>query len=804
MHARTRARALALLVLVVGFCWPALAETGLQGTQERQVGILYDGPWWRAEEVLTSFQTAILELTRGEFEVRFDHSEMGEWTAESVAAAAARLYANEDVDVVLGLGPLAAQQLAQRADHPKPTVCPFALNPALSEFPRQGTGSGLANFNYIAMPTRHERDLQIFYDLVRFEKLAVLLNEPIWSGYDAVRRNFVSALEEKPYEFEVFPIRDDVEGFFAALTPDFDAVLVAPLILLDEERFASLAQGFVERGLPSFSMLGPEDVEAGVLASASPATDLPRLARRVSLHVQAALLGDSLADLPIDMPSGERLTINMRTARAIKFRPTFATLSDADLLHEDARPAGPLMTLRDVAEEAVRVNLALRAEQRAVAAGREAVNQARAQRRPFASVGVSGAQIDEDRAESLFATSAERSLSATLGVSQLIYSDAVNADISIEERRQAQRELDRRSLELETVEAATVAYLDVLRARTLVRIERDNLDLTRQNLELARVRRDVGSAGPSEVYRWESELAGARRSVIDAEAAESKARYSLNQLLNRPQESLINLGDTTLENSGLLVDAKQVGRYVRDPWSFEVLRDFLVARALQVSPEIAALDEAIAASERAVQAARRSFWAPEVSLQGGLTRLIDEGGAGADRDFSLPIPGFELELPDDTSWSLSLEASLPLIAGGQRLAALRQARANLDDVVLTRQSVAEQVELAVRAALRDAASTFASIELSAASADAARKNLDVVADAYSEGTLSILDLLDAQNAALVADQAAATAIYDHLIANLRAQRAVGEFDFFRSDENKADWLRSLDAFYADAGVEVGE
>jgi outer membrane protein TolC len=492
----------------------------------------------------------------------------------------------------------------------------------------------------------------------------------------------------------------------------------------------------------------------------------------------------------------------MRTARAIGYRPGWDVLAEAELLHPEPAPDGPRLTLAEAAKEAVAENLDLLAAELGVDAGEEQVERARARRRPLATLGVTGTQIDRDRAESLLSPTGERAGTASVDVRQLIYSDAVNAQVTIEEHRQSRRELDRDTLRLDIVERATTAYLKVLRAKSLVRIERDNLQLTRSNLEMARVRRDVGEAGPSEVYRWESELAGSRRAVIDADARLSVARYQLARLLHRPIEADIRLADADLASSGVLIDARQVERYIRDPWTFELFRDFMVDKGLELSPAIQSLDEAIAAQERAVLAARRSYWAPTATLQGGLRHVFSESGAGSDvRPIPLPSGGF-IELPDDTSWELSLNLTYPLNTGGARPAALRQAREELRKLRVQRRGAAEQLELSIRSALQEAGSTFAAIELTAEAAEAARKNLEVISDAYSQGTLSILDLLDAQNAALVADQAAATAIYDHLIANLRAQRAVGRFDFFLGDKKARDWLAELEAYFRDAGIDL--
>jgi len=65
---------------------------------------------------------------------------------------------------------------------------------------------------------------------------------------------------------------------------------------------------------------------------------------------------------------------------------------------------------------------------------------------------------------------------------------------------------------------AAVGYLDVLRAKSFERISRENLALTRSNLEVARSRRRIGVARAAEVVRWENQVAVNQRSVIEAAA----------------------------------------------------------------------------------------------------------------------------------------------------------------------------------------------------------------------------------------------------------------------------------------------
>ena len=78
-------------------------------------------------------------------------------------------------------------------------------------------------------------------------------------------------------------------------------------------------------------------------------------------------------------------------------------------------------------------------------------------------------------------------------------------------------------------------------------------------------------------------------------------------------------------------------------------------------------------------------------------------------------------------------------------------------------------------------------------------NLELVSDAYSQGLVSIIDLIDAQNAALVADLGAATAVYDFLVDWVEVERAVGRFSLFMTADERSEFFVRLEAFVAASG-----
>ena len=135
------------------------------------------------------------------------------------------------------------------------------------------------------------------------------------------------------------------------------------------------------------------------------------------------------------------------------------------------------MSLEQTLRSVLTVNLELRASQSEVLAGEGDVGKARAALLPQADVGLTYAVIDDDRAAASFGSQAERTLSGSVSLTQILFSDQLWAGLSIEKKLQKQRELAHESLRLDILRDAAVAYLNVLRTLTVERIQKNNLSV---------------------------------------------------------------------------------------------------------------------------------------------------------------------------------------------------------------------------------------------------------------------------------------------------------------------------------------
>jgi outer membrane protein TolC len=393
-------------------------------------------------------------------------------------------------------------------------------------------------------------------------------------------------------------------------------------------------------------------------------------------------------------------------------------------------------------------------------------------------------------------------MEGSLTLSQVIYSEPAWANYSIEKHLQKGREDERRRVELDIALEAATTYLDVLRAQALARIQRANLRLSVSNLDLARLRESAGASGRSDVYRWESEVATSRKNVIEADAQVEIAYIAMNRILNRPLEEPFTTEETAIDDSMLLIGEKRLFAYFANAQTFGVFRDFMVQEGLGAAPELQQLEAALAAQKRAKSASGRAFWMPTIALQAGLTNVFHRGGAGST---GVQIPSsLPISLPEqqDLFWNAGVQVSLPLFTGLSRIAENEQAAVEIERLQLERQSSELAISQRIRAAMHVAGASYAGIEQARAAAEAARKNLELVTEAYSSGAVAIVTLLDAQNATLVAYEAAANAVYGFLIDLMQVERAVGQFHFFRTEQEKQAYFNRLEEFYRKAGVRL--
>ena len=787
-------RCVVLTVLCVAIVAPRNASA-----EPAHVGLVLDGASAFSDSVRSAFEREIIGYFGNQRTVDFPerHTIAADWTRQGAEAAIDQLLARRDVDIVVALGPVGSNVLAHRRPLPKPAIAALVVDASLQRLPLQNGTSGVKNLNYVNVSYTALRTLQLFHELVPFRKLVVIIRPGPFEEIPELHRRGQAMAESMGVSITFTPVTTSAASVLLAIPPDADAAYLGPTEQLPESGLDSLLSGLNARRLPTFSFTGRGEVERGALASYAPKDDLVRRARRVAGNIQRILNGEDAGTLPVNLASIPQLTLNMATARAIDYSPTWVTLSEAELIHAEAAPTGMTWSLVGVAQNALLANLSLQASARSVASGKKSVSIARGALFPQIQAEATGTQIREETAAASFGQQAERQTEGQLGLSLPLIADRKWADLAVEKHRQTGREADRRDAELDAVHDATTAYLNVLRAKAIATVERENVKNTRANLELAKLREVTGAASRADVFRWEAELAQGRRRVLDANARVELTSLEFNRVLNRPLEESFRTEDASVTDPSLVTSEPRVLEYFATPRTFRVFRDFMEAEGRAASPRLQAIDAAIAAERRGATAARRSLWLPNVSLSGAWSDVFSRSGAGASPPSLGPV---DLPQAPDATWSLRVQGSLPIFDGFIRTSTLGRSNLEIQRLELERRSTEAAVSQRIRGALQDAAASWLGIEQARQAARSSRSNLDLVTDAYSRGATSIITLLNAQEAALSAEESAANAVYDFLIDLMGFERSIGRFGFFLTASEREALFQRMNEFYRAAGI----
>ncbi len=773
----------ALVFSAIACLWHAAAQARVI-----TVGIVTDGPTERpliSPDELERAAASVLAGSDLAIALPADKRLPGDWTVTGVERALDQALADNQVDVVLALGIVASNEAARRHALSKPVIAPFVPDPLLQDFPLVDGHSGRHNFSYVTTFNGIENEVRRFASVVSFRHLAVLVDALTLDAAPTLAAKATALAKELKVSISLIPVTNSIEQALGALPAGTDAVYVTSLPRLTDGEIANLAHELAVRRIPSLSRVGQHDVELGILLATSGTTsDYQRLARRVALEIQRIAAGEDPATFDVSFPADMRLAINMRTARAIGFSPRWADLTDAVQYFGEEPGAAQSLSLLEALQAALADSPTLAASAAAAEVAGDEVRDARSRLLPALTASATTTRIDADRASPLL--QAEKSTNATLELKQVIYSERAWAGYAIAEQlRHAADEQHRQTL-LDTLNSTAAAYLNLLRAKSVESVRRDYVENTRKNLETARIREAVGLSQRSDYLRWVAQLASDRQNLLGAESTRRQAEEELARQSHRPAGTPFATVETGLAEPLSMVSDPRAQAYLDTPAQWSVFQDYAVASALAHAPELAAIDAERAAEERSVKSARRAYFIPDLALHASGSNTLEKSGAG-----SQAVPG----APDDESWNVSLQASLPLLTGGARGAAYAQARHKLRQIDAQRAAAVDAIEARTRAALHRTASSYPSIALSKEAATAARQNLTMVADAYAKGVVSVTDLTDAQNAALNAQLGEAEARYTFLIDFVEVLRTSGSFDMLLDPASREAWFQSVDAWF---------
>src|SRR5512140_50550 len=255
---------LALLLL-----W-AMNAPGQTAGHPLRIALVVDGPWERNGEIFQAFDGILHEVLGSGVDVRIVDGRMQEadWTLAGVRKLNTRLLVDPGVDLIVAMGVIASQDLATRGSLPKPVIAGLVIDPARQNIPLTRGTSGVKNLSYLVFPSTFKRAIAFFQTVVPFKHLVLISSK----RYDQVLPSAPPGLEEMLKSMGVSVTLVSVDSsaaeLFNSIPPDAEAVYLEPTLHMPPREFSKMVQGFIDRRLPSFSLMGESDVRQGIMAGA--------------------------------------------------------------------------------------------------------------------------------------------------------------------------------------------------------------------------------------------------------------------------------------------------------------------------------------------------------------------------------------------------------------------------------------------------------------------------------------------------------------------------------------------------------
>lgn len=773
------------MILLFAFLMVPMAEVYAQNASSKKsigIGIILDVEKRATSEFIRGFKTEISKLLKAKYSVEIEAENIlrCNWSIDCIEQKYQRLVNDTDIDMIIGLGVLNGAVLTRQTAYPKPVIVVGVIDPGLQQIPitAQKT-SGVHNLTYLMEQQSLYADLKTFYKLYPYRKIALVEDRHILEIMP--EDNLLSDILKKK-GVSVLPVAiDSVDAAVDGLSGKVDAVIIGSVYRFEIEDRVKLIEKINAQNLPTFAVTGVGDLKLGALSATRPETDLLRISRRVALNIERILDGEDPAALPLTLDSQKNLYVNMETARKIGFSPAWDIIMDAELINPVSKAGTRALGLRETIQEALASNRTMAAKKLAYRSKEEDVTLSKTDLFPQVGISAGGTVIDEEHA---VGGQAERTTGGKATLDQVIFSEQLWSNVTVNQYELKASLYSLNQTELDTVQETGIAYFDILNAATNRRVRKDYLDLVKKNLDIARKRLSVGYAGAADVYRWESEIASAKNNLIEAETAVLRAKQRLNQLLFRPIDEEVAVRDVALsDNLFNGYPEADLRKYLGNQAAMEIFADFLVLEAQATLPEIKEINELIKANERVLLSYKRKRYSPDILL-----------GSQADRSFSRSGAGSEVPLPDETAWQVGVNATWPIFQGGEINSKKRQLRIDISQLEMQKTDLTQSLELDLRNNVLDLISESFNIKLSKQAAEAGGKSLALVQDSYEKGLVSIVQLLDAQNAALTSELSAASAVYEYFSNYLNLERSMGRYIMLSPVKVQEDFFNRFETY----------
>ncbi len=198
--------------------------------------------------------------------------------AKCRASLIQRLNTKKDIDLIIAMGTWAGKDMANNS-HKTPTMVMSTSDPIGSGIIKSIEDSGYDHVHARVDPTRYERQVRIFHDLIGFKKLGVAYEDSVYGRTYAAIDPIEKVAKERGFEIVRCYTQSDIANLqkagdsvircFEELAGKVDAIYVTQQGGVNTDTIDQLVMLSIQNQIPTFSQLGSAEVQKGLLLSIS-------------------------------------------------------------------------------------------------------------------------------------------------------------------------------------------------------------------------------------------------------------------------------------------------------------------------------------------------------------------------------------------------------------------------------------------------------------------------------------------------------------------------------------------------------
>ena len=778
----------------------AKLEQMMKNAKPIELAFVFDGPSDKNAEVLKTFQQTITRSLLPDYKPVFSKDLIfsGDWTQKGAKAASDKAL-NSRARMVVSLGYMSSLYYSEKKDKKKYviTIDQYGLRDFGDKFfnPMQQTANDFATFK-VLVPS--------------IKKTAILMNENYYKTETNWSASISKKLKEKGTDiaFVIVPMSKDVNASLNKMPKDVDSVFVTPLYNLTSEQRKAVFQYVNNKKLPSYSIVGREDVDMGAMLGTSTMDVDKKLAEATSFNIHGVLHGNVVKNEKIPFYDDKVIFYNSDTGEAVGYTPPLRLLNNAVTISHKVLPQYSLGSLLDALDD---TNLDIKRKQFLISAARRSVASAYLRYLPTLRLDM-GYQTYNNSYASSYADVPTRAGMFTVAMDQVLYSPDLVTNIIVKHKKlkfdKAEATLTKANTEYHT----GALYIETLMLENMIKVQEEFVQETRENLAIARVREKTGKCGYEEVFRWAGEVSEAEKKLLQMQADYKNLKVTISKLLNKDQKADFTFKPLTASDPAFFSSDLHIIDHVRDPKKLGKFTDMLVEEAQYLSPETTKLKAAIAMKKAEMGNYIQKFVLPNAKMSLEYGSQFDRnlpyeneghnqmkyvaagmgGGIGTPTGQALAARSPYLDLKQN-SFRFFIGAQWKPIEGGHKFAEIARCKSELNELNAYLEEVNTEIEMQVRSVVNRAIAKYFMIEKSYKAMFAQSENYQTVKAKYLMGEVPINQIADAQHLYFGAKIDALNSQYEFFKELIWVQRGLVSVNWTKASDEAKKWIKGIPA-----------